>query len=92
MLVSERRSAAQTVYDGRRVYFDDIGCLVLWQDKRSLSGKVWVYLDGAWTDALTVRFRGEQQTPMDFGFVPASNGGADWGDVQRAVRAKVRAP
>lgn len=90
MLVQDRQHAAQAVEAGDRFYFDDIGCLVLWQRGHAPS-RAWVR-DGVtpgWLDAATARYRDGATTPMDFGFEGRSDGGPlGFGDVRERVLAR----
>lgn len=88
MLVQDRLHAAQAIDHGERYFFDDIGCLVLWE-RRHPEARGWVR-DGAsagWLDAVQARYRSGATTPMDFGFEGRSDGGPlGWEDVKtRAV-------
>ena len=94
MLVSDRGFAAQlTTFPGRRHFFDDVGCMVAFEDDRSPVVRAhWVH-DGegpAWLAVGEATFADGGRTPMDFGFVAKRSGGAlAWADVERAVRARL---
>lgn len=91
MLVGDRRAAAQIGGGGERRFFDDVGCMVLWLERRAeRPARVWVHEEGArWVDAASARYQGGARTPMDFGFV-AAKAGVGWEDVRAAVLAKER--
>lgn len=90
MLVQDRLHAAQAFEHSERYFFDDIGCLVLWE-RRHAGARSWVR-DGAsdgWLDAGQARYRSGATTPMDFGFEARSDGGPlGWGDVKARAVAK----
>lgn len=90
MLVQDRLHAAQAVHQGERYFFDDVGCMVLWNRKRT-GTRIWVR-DGAgsgWLSAEQARYRSGATTPMDFGFEARSDGGPlGWEDIRRQTIAK----
>lgn len=93
MLVSERAPAAQVLLDdGHRLFFDDVGCMVAWQEREAprLKGQ-WVRAAGGegWVEPGATKFSSGASTPMDFGFI-AANEGVTFEDVRAAVRTKVR--
>jgi nitrous oxide reductase accessory protein NosL len=93
MLVSERPHAAQaTLEDGRRLYFDDIGCLVSsLEAERAATRGAWVR-DGAaerWLDARSARYRSGARTPMDFGFEAHPAGGLSYDEMRALVLARI---
>lgn len=90
MLVSEKAPAAQlTLADGTRHYFDDLGCMAAWLDRsRSTPRQLWVRQGEAWVPAASARFAPGARTPMDYGFLPAAEGGVSWDEVRAAVRQK----
>lgn len=91
MLVGEPRTAAQAVNaQGDRVFFDDIGCMVLWaaEQKNGPPQRLWVHAatGKAWLPARSARYLGGQQTPMDFGFVAAEGkDGIEYEQMARTV-------
>jgi hypothetical protein len=91
MLVGEPRTAAQAVNAvGDRVFFDDVGCLVLWtaEQKHGAPQRLWVHAatGPTWLEARTARFLGGQKTPMDYGFVTTEGkDGIDYEQMARAV-------
>ena len=88
MLVSERAPAAQAVLaDNARRYFDDVGCMVSFIAQEKAAPKaMWVVSpDGTWVDAQRTRFNGGQRTPMDFGYLPATNGALSFAEVRSAL-------
>jgi len=93
MLLSERALAAQALFeDGCCKFFDDVGCLVAWQDREHPRLKAqWVRGPNAegWVDPTTAKFSSGHPTPMDFGFL-ASNEGVTFDEVREAVRNKTR--
>ncbi len=93
MLVSEKPPAAQALRDDNaRKYFDDVGCLVAWEDREAPKLKAkWVRGPGGegWVPAETARYSSGHVTPMDFGFL-ADTTGATWDEVRAAVQAKSR--
>lgn len=91
MLVSEKAAAAQALTsEGKRKFFDDPGCMVAWEEREhpQLKGQ-WVKGPGGegWVEAKTARFSGGHPTPMDFGFLAASEG-VTYEQVRQAVKAK----
>jgi copper chaperone NosL len=93
MLVTEKRFAAQlTTADGRRLHFDDVGCMLgyLADRKPSVHGS-WV-MDGdtgTWLGARVALYRSGERTPMDFGFVASSREGTSYDLMERAVAARL---
>lgn len=93
MLVEDRLSAAQlATKSGERLHFDDVGCMVLFEREHpGKTARAWVRTptgDG-WTTTEQARFRGGAKTPMDYGFVPATDG-ITFSEVSERVVAKVR--
>lgn len=72
MIVGDRRYAAQVLaQNGRRSYFDDLGCLVHYvEDRRIAIVGMWVRdaQSDRWLDARAARYARGAHTPMDFGF------------------------
>ncbi|MBL8916756.1 MAG: hypothetical protein JNM17_39000 [Archangium sp.] len=94
MLVSEKAPSAQVVLkNGQRKFFDDVGCLVAWEEREhpDVSAR-WVRGPSAegWVDPAQTRFAEGQTTPMDFGFIAAREGVTF--DVVRAAVAKKARP
>ena len=91
MLVSEKPPAAQVLpVKGTRKFFDDVGCMVAWEDREAPQLKArWVRnpVGDGWVDATTAHYLGGQITPMDFGFLPAEEG-ISFEEMKTAVRAK----
>lgn len=91
MLVGEPRTAAQAVNArGDHVFFDDIGCLVLWstEQKKAPPQRLWVHAatGKSWLPARSARYLGGQQTPMDYGFVAAEGtDGIEYEQMARTV-------
>jgi hypothetical protein len=94
MLVSEKPPSSQlTLADGTRHYFDDLGCMAAWLDRRQATPRqAWVRQGEAWVPAATARYAPGATTPMDYGFLPAVGGAASWDEVRAAVRQKERRP
>jgi copper chaperone NosL len=91
MLVSEKRYAAELITaGGDRLFFDDPGCLAAYLERHAQAPhKAWVFGEaGAWLDAQTAHYSAGAKTPMDYGFVAASAGTADWVDVVASARAR----
>lgn len=80
MLVGDRRFAAQAVASGDRLYFDDIGCFVLWA-KEHPPARAWVRdaEHERWLEASGARYASGARTPMDFGFEGRVEGSATVG-------------
>ncbi len=94
MLVTEPKPAAQLVSaKGERLYFDDVGCMVAWVAEKGEPKHMWVRAPEGegWVEAKTARFASGVRTPMDYGFVPASEG-VGWDEVTKKVLEKVNAP
>jgi hypothetical protein len=89
MLVGDRRFAAQVGGEGERRYFDDIGCMVMWLERRAARpSRTWVREDGArWVEARTARYQAGARTPMDFGFVVAKEG-VGWDELRERIVAR----
>ncbi len=96
MLVSAKPPAAQAITaEGKRKYFDDVGCMVAWEDRESPNVAArWVRApDGSgWLDPEGARFVGGQATPMDSGFLPGPDGRFTFSEVRAAVREKAQRP
>ena len=94
MLVSERPPSAQAITaEGKRKYFDDLGCMVAWEDRESPKVAArWVRAqDGSgWIDPEDAHFVGGQATPMDYGFLPEAQGRFSFSDVRASVREKAQ--
>jgi copper chaperone NosL len=94
MILSDRRFGAQLVTGkGERLFYDDIGCMVLDIDQRGLRApRAWVRdaQTGLWLGAPTARYVAGAHTPMDFGFEARANDGVAWDEVRGAVVAKAR--
>ena len=91
MLVTEQPPSAQlTLADGSRRFFDDVGCMVSFLERRHVKAQhLWVRHGLSWVPAERARFQGGVTTPMDFGFI-AADSGVDWASVQAAVREQTR--
>lgn len=91
MLVSEPRFAAElTTVAGDRAFFDDPGCMATYVlDRAPRLQKMWVRdASGAWTEAAQAHFQSGAASPMDYGFVAASDGSAVWSAVEQAARER----
>ena len=86
------RRAARTD-EGERLFFDDVGCMVLDIDQRGLGApRAWARdgQSGLWLDARTARYLAGAPSPMDFGFEARAGDGVAWDDLRAAVSAKSR--
>jgi copper chaperone NosL len=94
MVLSDRRFGAQLLTDGGdRLFFDDVGCMVLAIDARGLgASRAWVHdaETGRWLDARAARYVSGAASPMDFGFEARATGGIAWTDLHARVTAKAR--
>ncbi len=76
MIISVRNYAAQTINpdDGKRYYWDDIGCAILWFDEEKITweDRAITYVKdvktGEWLNAKKAHYTHGAITPMDFGF------------------------
>ncbi len=73
MFIEQIKDAAQAVApDGRTWFFDDVGCLMLWQETNKLRAEMilWVYTRDTeeWVDARTAWYSRTDDTPMEYGF------------------------
>ncbi len=76
MVLSDRKFSAQTInpHTGRRYFFDDIGCVVLWfkENKIAWSEEAVIWVNdartGEWIDARKAFYDTENITPMAYGF------------------------
>ena len=76
MVLSGRKFSAQAInpQTGRKYYFDDIGCAILWfrEDKISWENEAILWVNdaqsGEWIDAKTAFYDTENITPMAYGF------------------------
>lgn len=94
MIVSEPRPAAQLITaTDERLYFDDLGCLVVRvHDEKLPPRAMWVRsAAGPWIDARAARFARGQATPMDYGFLAAEGGELDFTTVEREILARAAA-
>lgn len=75
MVLSDRKFSAQAInpQTGRKYYFDDIGCAILWFRENKISWEneaiLWVNdaQSGEWIDAKTAFYDTENITPMAYG-------------------------
>jgi hypothetical protein len=90
MVLSDPRYAGQlSTKDGRRLYFDDIGCMATYLNGNSgVPLRVWVRVGGHWRDARSTRYARDAHTPMGFGYVPRASGELDLPAVMRSVAAE----
>ena len=86
MLVGDKRYAAQAEADGERLFFDDLGCMVLWNEDHKAS-HVWAHrADGeGWVEASTATFAVGARTPMGFGVEARSGAPLSWLQVRERV-------
>lgn len=76
MIISDRNYAVQIVnkVDGKRYYYDDIGCAILWFKENQLAWEedAVIYVTdaktGKWIDAKKAFWTYGAVTPMNFGF------------------------
>lgn len=76
MIISVRNYAAQTINpeNGKRYYWDDIGCAILWFDEEKITWEdsaityVKDVKTGEWLDVKKAHWTYGAITPMDFGF------------------------
>jgi copper chaperone NosL len=90
MLVGDPRTAAELVdADGRRFFFDDVGCLVVFEhDLGHSPRRAWAHdAQGPhWLDVDVARFVEDDRTPMDFGFVAhAGSNGARFDEIRPRI-------
>lgn len=94
MLVSEKPPSAQALTaEGKRRFFDDLGCLVAWEDREHPKVTArWVRDPSGtgWVDPVATHFSPGHPTPMDFGFLPDAQGAASFEQVRAAVREKAQ--
>lgn len=76
MIISVRNYAAQTIdpHTGKRYYWDDIGCAILWFDEKNIAWEeeaityVTDVKTGEWLNAKKAYYTQGAITPMNFGF------------------------
>jgi copper chaperone NosL len=76
MIISDRFYAAQVInpQNGKRYYYDDIGCTILWFDEAKITWEkeAVIYVtdasSGKWINAKEAYWTYGKVTPMDFGF------------------------
>ncbi len=73
MFIIQLQDAAQAVApNGKTWFFDDIGCLTLWQQTNKLRDEMvlWVYTRDTqeWVDARKAWYSRTDDTPMEYGF------------------------
>lgn len=81
MIISVREFAAQTInpHNGKRWYWDDIGCAILWFDEEDIEWEdeaITYIIDvktHEWIDAKKAYYTHGAITPMDFGFSAHKN-------------------
>ena len=91
MLISEKRHAAEIVYDGERKYFDDIGCMIGWiHERKAEPQNAWVRdtMTDRWIVATSARYVSGAHTPMDSGFEATMNKGIAYEEMRAAVLAQ----
>ncbi len=97
MIVGDARTAAELVTARReRVYFDDIGCMVVYEHEHQAEGAplhAWVHdSDGpGWLDAERARYTSGEHTPMDFGYVAHAGTGSSLEEMRRDVLGRLSA-
>ena len=92
MLVSEKPPAAQLITsDGKRKFFDDLGCMVAFEEREHPQVTArWVRDPSGegWTEPATIHFSGGHKTPMDFGFLPDVQGIVTFDELRGVVLQK----
>ncbi|MDR0666097.1 MAG: nitrous oxide reductase accessory protein NosL [Campylobacteraceae bacterium] len=73
MVISSANYAAQIVLkDGRRYFFDDIGCAILWLNMQDAQDGAYIYVadfkSAEWIDAKRAYYLSGANSPMRFGF------------------------
>ncbi|AOO64146.1 nitrous oxide reductase accessory protein NosL [Sulfurospirillum halorespirans] len=76
MVLSDRKFSAQVINpdNGKKYFFDDIGCVILWFKENSIGWKekavIWVNdaKTGEWIDARKAFYDVDNITPMAYGF------------------------
>ena len=95
MLVSQKPPAAQVLTtEGKRRFFDDVGCMVAWEERESpgVSAR-WVREPSGlgWVDPASAHFSAGHPTPMGFGFLPDAQGTITFEALRAAVKEKAQA-
>lgn len=77
MPIEDLTHACQAVDEnGRTWFFDDVGCLALWLERRGDRDRivVWVRAPGSgdWIDGRRARYVRNAETAMGYGFAPAA--------------------
>ncbi len=98
MAISDRKFAVEAIGEDGKVYrFDDIGCLILWQNKEHPEirfKKIWIKdaKSGKWIDAKKAKYTTDSITPMGYGFAaykeyekPQNKEFIDYEEVKRRV-------
>ena len=97
MAISDRKFAVQGVDERGRVYkFDDIGCLILWQEREHPEvkfKKIWITdaKSGRWIDAKRACYKEGVISPMGYGFgayEEHKEGCMSFEDVKKAMRER----
>lgn len=75
MTIEDLAHACQAVDErGRTWFFDDVGCLALWLEKRRDRDDLVLWVrdadDGQWIDGRTAWYLLGAETPMGYGFLP----------------------
>lgn len=105
MLLSERLHGAQLLTaQGERQFFDDVGCLVAWEDQHpGQASQRWARQfdqdpkGSGWLEVEQATFQKTAHTPMDFGYVAVrtpdpAQPSVRWPALVAAVRHKLQAP
>jgi hypothetical protein len=90
MLLSDRGFGAQLTNDGDRYFFDDVGCMAIFAERRKMPLlHAWVHAadSGQWIDAQTARYVDGVASPMNYGFEARGTGSLAWADVQASTLA-----
>lgn len=95
MLVSDPSYAAELLdQQGRRHFFDDIGCLdaYLVDHPALVPQALWVRVGPGWVDARRARYVSGAASPMAYGFLPQERGPLDFAAVRRGAAAHRQEP
>jgi copper chaperone NosL len=89
MVLSDRRFGAQLLTAaGDHLFFDDPGCMVLYQrDQRLEPARAWVRdaETSRWLDAGAARYADGARSPMDYGFEARASGSLGWDEMRARV-------
>jgi hypothetical protein len=91
MIVGDPGTAAEVVTSAkRRLYFDDIGCMIAFVREESAPPRhVWVHATSGWVDAVQARYQADARTPMDYGWITAGSSGVSFEEMRADVVARI---